>query len=211
MIEQSNTIQIQRMQAVHARDAARLHIQGIDRGFISSLGENFVTALYESIVSSSSSFGYAALQGSRVVGFVAFTDNLGRLYRSVVCRGGLRFFFLLSGRLLSFAALRKTMETLFYPKRIEKLDLPSAELLSIVVDASVRGQGVAARLVHAGLEECRQRSLPAVKVLVAAENEKANRLYQKCGFRFKTTIDNHGIKSNIYVIDLDAVSKNLSP
>ena len=201
MIEPSRNIQISPMQVSHARDVARLHIEGIHTGFVSSLGENFVTSLYEAIAESPSSFGNVAVMNNRVVGFISFTDSLGRLYKSVVKKGGLRFFFLLAGKLFSFAKIKKILETLFYPNRIKKLDLPDAELLSIVVDSSARGKGIASRLVQAGLAECRSRSLPAVKVLVASENQKANALYQKCGFNLKSEIKNHGVKSNIYVLN----------
>ena len=37
---------------MNCMDVARLHIQGIPTGFISSLGQKFVTALYESIAES---------------------------------------------------------------------------------------------------------------------------------------------------------------
>ena len=40
----------------YASQVARLHITGIPTGFISSLGEKFVTALYESVAHNSNSF-----------------------------------------------------------------------------------------------------------------------------------------------------------
>ena len=45
----------------HAHDIAALHIQGINTGFISSLGIDFVTALYEAIAKSTSGFGFALI------------------------------------------------------------------------------------------------------------------------------------------------------
>jgi RimJ/RimL family protein N-acetyltransferase len=40
-------------------------------------------------------------------------------------------------------------------------------------------------------------------VLVAADNQPANRLYKKCGFEYARRIRNHNIVSNIYVADLE--------
>jgi len=37
------------LQAIHAKPIAKLHIEGINEGFISSLGIDFVTSLYEAI------------------------------------------------------------------------------------------------------------------------------------------------------------------
>jgi hypothetical protein len=39
-------------------------------------------------------------------------------------------------------------------------------------------------------------------VLVAADNEAADKLYKDRGFGLNTQIDNHGTSNNIYVKDL---------
>ena len=40
------------LQAIHVQQIAKLHIEGINEGFISSLGIDFVTALYEAVAKS---------------------------------------------------------------------------------------------------------------------------------------------------------------
>ena len=55
---------------------AQLHVDGIPSGFVSSLGVDFVTALYEAIAQSETSFGLVAEEDGKVVGFIAFTTNL---------------------------------------------------------------------------------------------------------------------------------------
>jgi len=79
------------------------------------------------------------------------------------------------------------------------MDLPSAELLSIVIAPKGRREGLATQLVQAGLQECQKRGIERVKVLVATDNRPANKLYLKCGFELAGQIDSHGVKSNIYV------------
>ena len=69
----------------------------------------------------------------------------------------------------------------------------------VVVADEAQGKGIAKRLIDAGLEECRNRGIDKLKVLVAADNEPANNLYQKCGFELVTQINSHGINSIIYV------------
>jgi ribosomal protein S18 acetylase RimI-like enzyme len=182
----------------HARQIAGLHIEGINTGFISSLGLDFVTALYEGIVESRQSYGFVTDDG-RLVGFVAFTTNVGKLYKSVVLRKGLRFGFLLARKMFSFKRIKKILETLLYPSKVKKLNFPSAELLSIVITPEARGYGRATELVTRGLEEYRKLGIDKVKVLVAAANEPANRLYKKCGFELIEQVSSHGVPSNIYV------------
>ncbi|GAG00303.1 unnamed protein product, partial [marine sediment metagenome] len=180
-------------------DIARLHIEGIKTGFISSLGIGFVTALYEAIAENKSSFGIVAEENDKVLGFIAFTTNLNKLYKSVVTKSGIKFAFLLAGKIFSLKTIKKVFETLFYPNRIKKLDLPSAELLSVVVAKDAQGKGLGAKLVQKGLAACAKRGIDKVKVLVGAENEPANRLYLKCGFELVGQIENHGVLSDVYV------------
>lgn len=187
----------------HAREIAALHIQGIDKGFISSLGIKFVTALYEAIARSATSFGYAAEDGGRVCGFVTFTTSLSRLYKSVIAEGGWRFALLLAGRMFSVRRIKRILETIVYPARVGKKQLADAELLSIVIHPEKCKQGLATELVRKSFERCRQLGLDKVKVLVGADNEPANRLYQRCGFTFVEQIENHGVPSNIYEADVN--------
>ncbi len=179
-----------------------MHIQGIPTGFISSLGQEFVAALYEAIAEDENSFGFVAVENDNVLGFIAFTTNLSKLYRYVVLKKGFKFAFILAKKMLSFRVLKKGWDNIFYPSKMKKMDLPDAELLSIVVAPEGRGRGVAKQLIEKGFEECHGRGIDKVKVLVAADNEPANKLYKKCGFELNTQIDSHGIRSNVYVRDL---------
>jgi len=185
---------------------AALHIKGIKTGFISSLGIDFVTALYEAIAKNKSSFGFVAEENDKVLGFIAFTTNLNKLYKSVITKSGIKFALLLVAKIFSLKTIKKVFETLFYPNRIKKLDLPSAELLSIVIDKEQREKGLATGLVQKGLAKCARRGIEKVKVLVAADNQSANKLYKKYGFELVAQIENHGILSNIYVAE---TSKNV--
>ena len=136
-----------------------------------------------------------------MLGFVAFTTNLNKLYKSIILKKGLRFAFLLAGKVLSLKRIRKMFETLFYPSRIKKMNLPSAELLSIVIAEEEQGKGLATTLIQKGFAECARREIDKVKVLVGTDNELANKLYQKCGFELVGQMDNHGVISNIYVAE----------
>ena len=104
--------------------------------------------------------------------------------------------------MLSFRVFKKVFDNIFYPSKMKKAGLPAAELLSIVVASHAQGRGLAKQLVEKGLQECNLRGIDAVKVLVSAVNEPANKLYKKCGFELHSEIDSHGAKSNIYVVQI---------
>jgi len=196
-----NDVKIVKLLPEHANKVAELHISGIHTGFISSLGIDFVTFLYEAIAESESGFGFVAQKNTEIVGFVAFTTNVNVLYKSVIRRNGLKLAFVLARKMLSLSTIRKVSETLFYPSRLKKMNLPLAELLSIVVDSQARAKGLATKLTQVGFAECVDRRIGKIKVLVGADNSPANKLYLRCGFELVTQIDNHGVMSNIYIVE----------
>jgi ribosomal protein S18 acetylase RimI-like enzyme len=191
-----------KLESKDASECADLHRQGISTGFISSLGKRFVTVLYESIANDKNSFGFVAVEDDKILGFVAFSGNLSRLYKYVVFKKGFRFMFIIARRMMSLRNIKKIWANLLYPNKMKQILLPDAELLSIAVAPEGRGKGIAKKLIDAGFEECRKRGIDRVKVLVATDNEVANKLYQKCGFKFNLQMDSHGVRSNIYVRDL---------
>lgn len=181
---------------------ASLHVKGIATGFISSLGEEFVQALYKAVLADKTSCTLVAQDDSGVKGFVAFTQNLNKLYRSIILKSGFRFAVILAGKLFSIKKIKRVFGTLLYPSHTGKLNLPKAELLAIAIAPEGRRSGIATRLVIAGLQACAARSIDEVKVMVAENNTPANRLYQKCGFKPLCKIDSHGTPSNIYVAQI---------
>ena len=191
------------LQVIHAGQVAALHIQCISTGFISSMGIDFVTSLYDAIVKSKSSLGVVAVRNEKVIGFVSFTTNLNKLYKSIIRRKGLKFALLLAGNMWSLKRIKKIFETLFYPARIKKMNLPSAELLSIAVAPEEQRKGLAGQLIEKGLRLYRKTGVDKVKVLIGADNKAGNKLYLKTGFELIGQIVNHGVLSNIYVAKTD--------
>ncbi|MFA5553180.1 MAG: N-acetyltransferase [Phycisphaerae bacterium] len=195
-------MQIIKLNKSHSVHVGSIHIVGIPTGFISSLGKEFLSVLYEAIAEDRNSFGLVAIEDDKVLGFVAFSTNLSQLYKYVILKKGFKFTVILVRKMMSIKNIKKVWANLFYPKKMQQMALPDAELLSIAVVPEGRGKGIAKQLTNAGLEECRKRDIDKVKVLVADKNQPANKLYQKCGFEFITEISSHGVLSNIYVANL---------
>jgi L-amino acid N-acyltransferase YncA len=77
--------------------------------------------------------------------------------------------------------------------------LPVFAVIIIAIKISSKGLGL--QLLQKGLAGCAKRGIDKVKVLVGVDNKPANELYQKCGFELVAQIENHGILSNVYVVD----------
>jgi ribosomal protein S18 acetylase RimI-like enzyme len=205
MNEIQSQIEFKDIHIEYAPQVATLHIQCISTGFISSMGIDFVTYLYEAIVQSNSSFGVIAVRNEKVLGFAAFTTNINTLYKSVIWRKGLRFALLLAGHMWSLKRVKRMFETLFYPTRIKNKDLPSAELLSIAVAPEEQRKGLAGQLIEMGFRHYRKTGMDKVKVLIGADNKAGNKLYLKSGFEPAGQIINHGLPSNVYVAQINQV------
>ena len=196
-------VEIVKLLPEHAREVAGLHISGIPTGVISSYGIDFVTSLYEAIATSKYGFGFVALMGNRVLGFSSFTTDVSALYKSVIFRNGVKFALALSKKIFSWGTAKAVFETLFYPKRVKKMKLPSAEFLSMVVAEEARGKGLATNLMRRGFQECAKNGIEKIKILAAVHIKPINKLYEKNGFDLVAQIKNHGILSNIYVTYTD--------
>lgn len=167
-----------------------------------------MTALYEAIAQSPFGFGFVDEADGTVTGFIAFSEDLKGLYKSVLKKHMIWFSIILASKIVSFKTLKKILETLLYPSHAEAIDLPKAELLSIVVSEQSRGKGIAKSLIRKGLLECPKRDIEKVKVLVADFNKPANALYLKSGFELAAQIKNHGVVSNVYVVSTDHFENN---
>jgi len=205
MNETQSQVEFKDLQIKYAGQVAALHIQCIGTGFISSMGIDFVTSLYEAIVQSNSSFGVVAVRNGKVLGFAAFTSNINTLYKSIVWKKGLKFALLLAGHMCSPKRVKRMLETLFYPARIKNKDMPSAELLSIAVAGEEQRKGLAGQLIEMGFRHYRKTGVDKVKVLIGADNKAGNQLYIKSGFEPAGQINNHGVLSNIYVAQINQV------
>lgn len=167
--------------------AATMHASEIGEGFLPSLGRPFLARLYRRIVRAPRSFLLVADDDGRAVGFVAGSEDVGALYRAFLLHDGAAAALRALPRIVRSA--RRVVETLRYPAG--DADLPAAELLAIAVAPDARGRGIGHALVDAFTAELRRRHVEAARVVVAADNDGAVRVYQACGFKPAARIEVH--------------------
>jgi ribosomal protein S18 acetylase RimI-like enzyme len=183
-----------------AAAAAQLHRQGIDTGFLSSLGQSFLRQLYLAVPKCPAGFGYVWVEpGGQVLGFIACAESTGRLYKQALLRRGFQMAWPVGRFLFRPATLKRMIQTLRYPSQVGG-ELPAAEVLSIAVSSDARGKGVGKALMAAALKEFARRSVRQCKVAVGADNTNANEFYKRCGFKLALTRQHHGRPMNVYVI-----------
>lgn len=163
------------------RQVARIHAQHIDQGFLATMGERFLTLLYEAIDSDETSALLVEQVDGEVVGFVAGGCGMGPIYRQMLQRWP-RLAWALLPALIDPAKLKRILEIVWLSKKGSPVPgCPKAELFSIAVADSARGQGVAQRLYRAIALRLGQNGEPAFCIVVGDDLHRAQAFYKRMG------------------------------
>lgn len=184
---------------------ANLHKDSITAGFLSTLGNDFLSLLYREINNSDKSFVLIAEVEGQVVSFVAGTLNVQGLYKNVLLKNWLKFSVIIFKTIFSIVNIKRIYETIYYGiKNEEDNDRPciGAELLAIAVDASMRGKGIGKQLITELEKIYRQNDVKIYKVVTWSKDQMANAFYTSCGFRFNRDFLHHGNLMNEYVKEI---------
>jgi ribosomal protein S18 acetylase RimI-like enzyme len=177
---------------------ARLHREALPDAFLPTLGDGFLVRLYRALASEPAAVVLVAEDERGPVGFASGVPSVRRFYARFLARHGLPAAASVLRGLGTPGVLRRALETASHGAGGR--GLPDAELLSIAVDRRRRGRGAGRALAEGIVRGLRDRGATEVKVVVAANNSAANRLYERVGFRPARRIDLHdGRPSNVWV------------
>ena len=184
-----------------AAGIARMHMENISTGFLSSLGQGFLTRLYRSMIAWPRAVVLVADAGAGPVGFVAGVADTGAFYKHFVVRSGVPAGLAALPALIRPSGFRKAWETLRYSDEEDGAGGGvKAELLSMAVDPPFRGQGLAHRLGTELLADPVIVEGGAVRVVVGAANPVAIAAYQKMGFADAGSIEVHAAETSRVLI-----------
>ncbi|MBV7336810.1 GNAT family N-acetyltransferase [Chloroflexi bacterium TSY] len=188
----------------HASTAAQLHIAGQPGTFLTRLGPDVLTVLYQVLPQSTLGFGFAATgRCHEIQGFVSATTSVGHLFTQLGTRYLGQFLPPLFNRFVRQPTLLfQSIQTVFYPFLARDHHTTraqsSAELLSIMVEPSRRGQGIGTTLLQALVAECNHRAITALDVTVDAQNRGARRFYERHHFVFQKQFQLYGRTMCLY-------------
>lgn len=187
------------MEPRHAGAVARLHARYIPGGALALLGRLFMRELYCGIASDPESRVWVAVEAGRVLGFLAYSRDVARMFKSVIRSRLLRLAFAAVPAVVNPKAIARAIGILRYPSKQSAADLPPAELLSVAVDESARGKGVGAALMQQIVQQAEADNVPALKVLVGAQRAEARRMYERAGFMQHSELRQHDQLLVVYV------------
>ncbi len=188
---------------VDLSQVAHVHASALAGDFLPGLGEPFLQVFYRSTIEIGAAFGFAAMEGSRLQGFVMGTSDTHTLFRRVVWTAGLRLgWAALPAVLRRPQLLTRIAETFLYPSR-ESVTPETAELLVIAVDGDLRGRRIGEALVSRLNAEFIGLGIQVYKVTVLESNTGANRFYRRLGFQPAGEFMLYQKKWNVYHYNLE--------
>lgn len=196
---QDTRITVRPMSIDDVEAVVAIHLSAFQGFFLTFLGERFLHELYRAIVLDEESVVFVAVDGTRVIGFVAGAASPG-LYRRAARRRWLAFGIAsLSAFLRRPAILPRLLRALYAPPRPPSAGAP---LMSLAVAPSMQRAGAGRQLTQAFLEGARRRGATAA-VLTTDKwgNDAANAFYRAQGFTLAGEhVTPEGRAMNDYVI-----------
>lgn len=186
------------------RTVAKLHCDYINQGFLATLGVSFLTLLYEAIDKDSESVLLVGRKDRKIIGFVAGTHGLTRIYKKLLLKP-FQLIYSLKSCILSISKIYKIIEILLINKGSDiSSDLPKQELLSIVVNPAYQGGGHAESLFNALCYHFKKEGTSSFRIVVGSNLDRAHAFYTKMGSLLVKEVQVHkGSDSLVYVKKLD--------
>jgi GNAT superfamily N-acetyltransferase len=188
------------------RQIAALHVVGIRKGFLPSLGAPFLAELYMAMDADPNSAVFIACDPSgQVVGFVSGGLGMGSIYRQMLRRWP-ALLRALAPVMLSPLKMARVAELLWFSstRKVEP-GSPQAELYSIVVAESARGTGVARNLYAALLSYFAVQGVANFRIIVGDALGAAHYFYRKMGAVPVARVSVHrGGESTVYRQDISS-------
>ena len=182
------------------RQVARLHVRCLDQGFLATLGEGFLSLMYEAMDRAAGVTLITEEREGRVVGFITGGTGMGPIYKRML-RSPLRLGLALAPALVRPAKVRRILEILRYSGDANLPEgVPDAELLSLAVAPEARGSGVADTLYRKLVEDFEARGVDAFRIIVGDALAPAHRFYQRMGATLAGEVQVHeGEPSKVYI------------
>ncbi len=178
-----------------------IHMQSFTGFFLTFLGRGFLTQMYKGYIEhEASGLIVAVSSNNKIIGFVAFSNDLSGFYKLLVKKHLLQFvWYAFLGFLKKPKVFFRLLRALSYSDDAKKEE-KYIELSSIGVLPSQEGGGVGSKLITALKKTADWNTYAYIKLETdAIDNEYANKFYQANGFVLECQYETReGRKMNEY-------------
>lgn len=189
-------------------EAVELHLECFKDSFLSSLGRDVLTRMYENYVAAELGRAYIYVESGEVVGLVAGAINPSVYYNQMLRKRWVHVLWSMLKRVFKeprvlVSVARRNFSGFFRPNESEEA-YRRASLDVICVRQEYRGRGIGHKLAQVYLDELKKSGVTVVSLGVSPRNISARRFYEKIGLNYLRT-DRHpdGEPVCIYSAKLD--------
>lgn len=160
-----------------------IHMRSFKGFFLTFLGRGFLKQLYAGFVDHPNSGLLIAREDNKVLGFLAYSDDISGFYKYLIKKRLLHFaWYALGAFFRRPKALFRLFRALSYSGEAKRKEA-YVELSSIGVSPDIEGKGVGSKLIDALKNEVDFEKYAYIKLETdAVNNEGANYFYRKNGF-----------------------------
>jgi ribosomal protein S18 acetylase RimI-like enzyme len=178
-----------------------IHLSSFPGFFLTFLGKSFLRYLYMGYILHPDSGILIAREGSRILGFLAYSTDLSKFYSFILKRYFFQFaWFGFLGALRSPKSILRIIRALTYPST-KKADNKYIEISSIAVAPTFQTKGIGSGLINQICEMFKNSSFQIIRLETdSVNNDAANYFYKKNGFTIENVSKSpEGRRMNHYV------------
>lgn len=181
-------------------EVVKIHMETFTGFFLTFLGKGFLKQMYKGFITHDSSGLIVAKKGNRIVGVLAYSEDLSAFYSYLIKTKLIQFaWYSLGAAIRKPSAMLRLIRAFLKPaetKRIEKY----VELSSIGVLPESKGQHVGSKMIDKLKEMFDENRFAYINLETdAVDNDGANAFYIKNGFKLERSFETpEGRKMNEY-------------
>ena len=167
-----------------AKSIASIHINSLQKSFLSTLGPSFLTRLYLYLIEKEQV--WVVEENDEIKGFLSFSMNSSRMMKRFLLHCPVCIMILSYKISTSISHVKHIWETFRIPSKIEnsnelksESNLPSGELLSIAIKENVQTNGLGGMLLNKLEEYLLHLNISSYKVFAGDNLMIANQFYLK--------------------------------
>ena len=169
-----------------------IHLLTFEGFFLTFMGKGFLRQMYLSYLKHEASAILVAKEEDKILGFLAFSENLSGLYKYMIKHRLLQFAWYSFLAFLRKPRVFMRLVRAFLKPSESKREQRYVELASIGVRPDAKSRGVGSALIDALKVEVNFESFAYITLETdAVDNEAANRFYQKNGFSAVREFETH--------------------
>jgi len=199
----TSSVEVRCLRSVDAAEIAALHYAAFKDFFLTSLGEKFLKAFYEAVLSHPLGLGIGIYAEDKLIGFAIGAKKGTGFYKSLVYKKGLSLALAALPRLIvSPSKVNRLLTPLLGSKEVRYTHLPV--LLSICVSNAHGATGIGRQLLRGFESELLKQSCDEVVLTTDGQNnDYVNRFYVNNGYKQVQTFFQGKREMNLYYRKLE--------